>query len=82
MRGSKKDFIDLYFLLQQFSLETLLTYTKKKYAESDYSGTHILKSFIYFDDAETQPMPRMHQDVSWSHVKETLISAVKSIPII
>jgi len=82
MRGSKKDFIDLYFLLQQFSLETLLAYTKKKYAESDYSETHILKSLVYFDDAETQPMPRMHQDVSWNQIKEALISAVKSIPII
>ncbi len=82
MRGSKKDFVDLYFLLQQFSLETLLVYTKKKYAESDYSETHILKSLVYFDDAETQPMPRMHQDVSWTHLKKSLISAVKSIPII
>jgi len=82
MRGSKKDFIDLYFLLQQFSLETFLEQIKKKYEESDYSETHILKSLIYFDDAETQPIPRLHQDVSWNKVKETLVSAVKSIPII
>ena len=82
MRGSKKDFIDLYFLLQQFSLETLLVQTKKKYVESDYSESHILKSLVYFDDAETQPMPRMHHDVSWDKIKETLIFAVKSIPII
>lgn len=82
MRGSKKDFIDLYFLLQKFSLETLLAQTKKKYVESDYSETHILKSLVYFEDAESQPMPRMHQDVSWNQIKETIISAVKSIPVI
>jgi hypothetical protein len=82
MRGSKKDFIDLCFLLQKFSLETLLTQTKKKYAESDYSETHILKSLVYFDDAEAQPMPRMHQDVSWEQIKQTIISAVKSISVL
>lgn len=82
MRGSRKDFIDLYFLLEKFSLEKLLQHTKKKYAESDYSETHILKSLVFFDDAENQPMPRMHRDVSWNQIKETLVLAVKSIHII
>jgi len=81
MRGSKKDFIDIYFILQHFSLPELLEYTKKKYAESDYSETHILKSLVYFDDAEDQPMPRMHQDVSWEQVMRSIIKAVKSISI-
>lgn len=82
MRGSKKDFIDIYFLLQQMPLETLLKYTKEKYAESDYSETHILKSLVYFDDAEVQPMPRMHQDVSWEQIKQEIITAVKSAPVL
>jgi len=82
MRGSKKDFIDLYFLLQQYTLKDILGYTKKKYAESDYSETHILKSLVFFDDADAQPMPRMHKDVSWEQVKKTIIVAVKSVPII
>ena len=81
MRGSKKDFIDIYFILQHFSLPELLEYTKKKYAESDYNETHILKSLVYFDDAEDQPMPRMHQDVSWEQVMRSIIKAVKSISI-
>jgi hypothetical protein len=72
MRGSKKDFIDLYFLLQQTTLNTLLDDTKKKYAESDYSETHILKSLVYFDDADEQPIPQMHKDVSWEQVKKQL----------
>ena len=82
MRGSKKDFIDLYFLLQRYTLKNLLDYTKKKYAESDYSETHILKSLVYFDDADGQPMPRMHKDVSWKQVKDSIIEAVKTTPII
>lgn len=82
MRGSKKDFIDIYFLLQQFSLQELLTCVKKKYAESNYSEAHILKSLIYFEDAESQPMPRMHIDISWENVRNSLISTIKSLPIV
>lgn len=82
MRGSRKDFIDIYFLLKQMPLETLLSYTKEKYRESDYSETHILKSLVYFDDAEAQPMPRMHQDISWEKIKREIITAVKATPML
>jgi hypothetical protein len=82
MRGSKKDFIDIHVLLQQFSLQELLVYTKKKYTESDYSEAHILKSLIYFEDAESQPMPRMHIDISWEKVKNSLISTIRSLPVV
>jgi hypothetical protein len=37
---------------------------------------------VYFDDADEQPMPRMHKEVSWEMVKKTIIEAVKSVPII
>jgi hypothetical protein len=79
MRGSRKDFIDIYFLLNQISLAKLLSYTKEKYAESDYSELHILKSLVYFEDAESQPMPRMHQSVSWEKIKQEITMAVKSV---
>jgi len=82
MRGSKKDFIDLYFLLQRYTLETLLKKTKEKYRDSDYSETHIFKSLVFFDDAQSQPMPRMHVDVSWIDVKKKLIAAVKASSLI
>lgn len=81
MRGSKKDFIDIYFLLQKFSLASLLDYTKNKYSESDYSETHILKSLVYFDDANDQPMPRMHKEVSWEQIKKVITEEVKSISL-
>ena len=82
MRGSKKDFIDIYFLLKKYSLETLLAYTREKYSKSNYSETHILKSLVYFADAEDQPMPRMHIKVSWKQIKKELVSVVKSIDLI
>ena len=40
MRGSKKDFVDIYFILQQFTLQELLRAVEKKYAAVDYNITH------------------------------------------
>lgn len=81
-RGSKKDFIDIYFLLKKFSLSELLDVTSKKYKGSNYSQTHILKSLVYFTDAEKQPMPRMHQDVTWEEMKLAIVKAVKSVSLV
>lgn len=77
MRGSKKDFIDLYFLLDRYSLTELFLLMDKKYQLINYNKTHIMKSLIYFEDANDQPMPRMHNPVSWDQVKEGVVNAVK-----
>ncbi len=81
MRGSKKDFVDLYFILEQYTLEDLFLATQKKYSESDYSQTHILKSLVYFEDAEEQPMPRMIKPAHWNEIKEKITKTVKSISL-
>jgi predicted nucleotidyltransferase component of viral defense system len=75
-RGSKKDFIDLYFLLQRFSLEELLHLYSKKYNEG--SVFMVLRSLAYFDDAEEELMPKMFVDIKWEKVKETIIDKLKS----
>lgn len=77
MRGSKKDFVDLYFLLQQYSLAELLAKVDQKYVNADYNRVHLAKSLLYFEDAEAQPMPRMIQKVSWEEVKAFITRAVK-----
>lgn len=82
MRGSKKDFIDIYFLLKQYSLEDLFLLLKKKYPTVEYSQTHILKSLVYFDDADAQPMPKMHKQVAWEDVKEKMKNVIKTFQFI
>jgi hypothetical protein len=69
-RGSKKDFIDLYFLLQKFSLSELFHLYKLKY--KDGSEAIVLKSLTYFDDADNDIMPVMLQKVTWNSVKEKI----------
>ncbi len=66
-RGSKKDFFDICELLKHYSFEKLLTFHLKKY---DFSSQMIvLKSLIYFEDAEKEPDPVSTNSTTWQSVK-------------
>ena len=73
-RGSKKDFIDLYFLLEEFSLQEILSFYEKKY--DDGSVFMVQKSLTYFDDADNQILPKMFQDFDWETCKQKIIEEV------
>lgn len=74
-RGTKKDFVDIYFLLQKYSLEDILSIYKKKYNAVDCQLA--LRSLVYFDDAENDVMPRMLINTDWETVKKEITSQVK-----
>lgn len=78
-RGSKKDFIDLYFLLQEYPLEEIIGFFEKKYRGIKYNKVHILKSLTYFESAERDPMPIMLKRVGWDSVKKNITAAAKHI---
>lgn len=69
-RGTKKDFIDLFYLLKYFSLEEILGFYQEKYP--DGSMFLAMKSLSYFNDAEADPMPYMFTDDSWDYIKESI----------
>jgi len=71
-RGSRKDFIDLYFLLKKYSLEELLDFYKKKYL--DGSEFMVLKSLTYFEDAENEEIPIMFEPIDWEKIKQVIIT--------
>lgn len=75
-RGTKKDFIDLYTLLQHFALDEILDMYSRKY--SDGSLFIVMKSLTYFDDAETDPMPNVLNDTTWETVKDFLRKVVRN----
>lgn len=70
-RGTKKDFIDLYFLSKDnISLDDCLKYYGQKYgvlADNLYS---IVRSFTYFAEAEESETPMMLKRVSWENTKK------------
>jgi len=71
-RGTKKDFIDIAFLLQRFSLKEILDFYSSKY--NDGSIFMALKSLTYFDDAETDIMPDMLIKKSWTQAKKEILA--------
>jgi predicted nucleotidyltransferase component of viral defense system len=76
-RGSKKDFVDLYYLLKTFSLEEMFQFYSEKYA--DGSTFLALKSLSYFDDAEKEEMPIMTEKNDWQLIKQTILNEVKKM---
>lgn len=74
-RGSRKDFVDMYFLLQHFSLEEVLDFYAQKYP--NYSLYRALMSLTYFADAEKFNMPTMYVDFDWEECKSFVLSKVK-----
>jgi len=73
-RGSKKDFIDLYFILKNYTLSTLIDLYSQKY--HDGSIFLVLKSLAYFDDADEQEMPFMFHNTSWQTMKNNIKKAL------
>lgn len=71
-RGTKKDFIDIRFLLQDLSLEQLLGFYSQKYPEA--SPFMALKSLAYFEDAEEEMMPYMFSELTWEEVKSNILT--------
>lgn len=69
-RGRMRDFIDLYFLLQHFSLLEMMGFYNEKF--SDGSEFLIAKSLTYFADAESDEPPRMLVATDWEEVKTTI----------
>lgn len=74
-RGTRKDFVDVYLLLQHYSLAQILDFYKQKYPE--HSEFRALLSLTYFDDAETQPMPKMLIKDTWEQMKSSIAAVVK-----
>lgn len=76
-RGTRKDFVDIYFLLQHYSLSQMLDFYTQKYP--NYSLFRALLSLTYFDDAEQQAMPKMLANASWEEIKTTITKEVSKL---
>jgi len=81
-RGSRKDFVDLYFFLEAGgSLESTLDLTRRRFQRVDYNEYHLLKSLVYFEDADAEPMPNMLREASWAAIKKRIIAEVQRLSV-
>jgi len=75
-RSVLKDYVDLYYILQRFELNTLLDYVKEKFPIIDTNL--ILKSLVYFEDIQEEPINYKHNNqVSFETIKKYLLIKVK-----
>ena len=71
-RGTRKDFVDLYYILQSVSLDDLFQVASIKYARVRTFAISATRALAYFDDAEALPMPQMLDRTSWTKMKRFL----------
>jgi hypothetical protein len=77
-RGKKKDFYDLYFLLDKMTLPQMLDLHREKFNLS--TTFHIVKSMTYFEDAEDDDDPIiLGKKIGWEEVKRKVIKAVEGL---
>ena len=78
-RGSKRDFIDIFYLLKKFKLDELIMFNIKKYPGQQ--KLILLKALIYFKDAEEEkykrPLKVFEPDFSWEAAKKKIFEEVK-----
>lgn len=79
-RGSRKDFVDLYTILQSPpALRDYFALLPKKYDPSRLNTYHILRSLTYFEDAEGEPSPRMLVPFDWRECRAFFVREARAI---
>ena len=78
-RGRKRDFFDVYWMCHHGqSLNDIVSKIHSQYSINQ-NLVHILKSMVYFEDAESDPEPTIYFDASWKKVKEFFMREIPRI---
>ena len=72
-RGVKKDFWDIAKLLQFYTLENLFSFYNNRYPYDDTFA--VIRSIVYFTDAEDTVAPVSLDGMTWDKVKKTIVKA-------
>jgi hypothetical protein len=72
-RGVKKDFWDIAKLLQIYSMNDLFEFYRDRYSYDDTFA--VIRSVIYFDDAEDYADPESLDGMTWPKVKKVITKA-------
>ena len=71
-RGTRKDLVDLYFILQRLPIDHLFQVAAVKHARVRTFAISAVRALAYFEDAEALPMPRMIDHTPWADMKRFL----------
>lgn len=78
-RGTKRDFVDMYFLVQELSLPVIFSAYGQKFHNLAEQQYHLQQSLNYFEDAEKEALPKMFKPVEWEEIKRFFTSEVKKL---
>jgi Nucleotidyl transferase AbiEii toxin, Type IV TA system len=78
-RGAARDLWDLHALIEARgrTLAQALEAYGRKFAAEDIG--HVVRSLVYFDDAEAEPMPAGLTDAHWARIKKDLRAWVEAL---
>ena len=76
-RGTRKDFVDMARLLDDYPLSDIFAWYRAKYPEANPALA--MRSMSYFADAETMPMPKMLIPFDWEKAKDRIRAAVRKL---
>ncbi len=76
-RGAKKDFYDLHLLITELGLPELFRISQAKFPGTN--ALMMLRSLVYFDDAEDGGDPVSLTGITWPEVKQSISAAVRGM---
>jgi len=74
-RGAKKDFWDIAAFLDIYTIKEMVDIYQRKYTTDDIG--FIVRSLVYFEDAELQNDPVSLNNTTWKQVKDKIETSVK-----
>jgi hypothetical protein len=81
LRGSKKDFVDLYVVIKlKSTIEQVCQTFKDRFSSSTINYYHVLRSLTFFEEAEEEPAPVMVMkggDWEWKVIKEFFLRNIQ-----
>jgi hypothetical protein len=82
-RNAKKDFIDLYVFLEKegLTLPEVFRMAERKFGPSGRDEYHLLRSLVFFEEANAQPSPKMTPPIDWKKIQQFFIREVKKLSI-
>lgn len=79
-RGVRRDFVDIYFLIQKHGLKKILKFTKEKYPDI-FNAQNFLDGLMYFADADAPQKDRkriyLYENIDWRGIKKGIEAKVK-----
>ncbi|MEK7828595.1 MAG: hypothetical protein AAB256_02295 [Deltaproteobacteria bacterium] len=80
-KGVKRDFVDLYFILQDVPFRKIAGNMAQKYGTDRINPVNIGKAIVYFDDAEIDPEHQYcgKENPDWNNIKKFFMKNVRQM---